>query len=72
MNCITSSIPQSGTGSLNKLPFGDSEIFDGSAGVVEVAASCSGTLRLGGGATLTSQLEQSLTTCSNAEKNIIF
>lgn len=42
-------MPHSGVGILFSVANGDSDIFDVSAGVVEVAASCSGGgLRLGG------------------------
>ena len=59
MNCITSSIPHSCVGVLYKCNKGDSE-RGASAGVVDVAASCSGGgfLLTGGG--LLSQFKHSL------------
>lgn len=71
MNCITSSIPQSATGILVKLATEDSDKVEGSAGVVEVAASCSGGFRFGGGAIFTSQEVQSLTICSSPENILL-
>lgn len=57
-------------GILFKLNTGDSEV-GGSAGVVDVAASCSGGLRFGGvGADLTSQEGQSFEDCSKSTEII--
>lgn len=72
MNCITSSILHSCVGALVGGPPGDSASGGASAGVVEVAASCSaGGLRFAGG-DVCSHLAHSVVRCSRPVEITVF